>query len=261
MNYFKSFIEFLNEQYDTPELKGTFTPKDIRGVAFAQNTWSGTYRKFQYGTYGDKPSGELNDLIGKAHLKDSDYAISDYLYSLLKKYIPDFKDYKLKNYDDFNDGRIGIWLKKEVKLTGTRFNAESEIWVYYHSKSNKWLDKEKGKIYVLFVCGLRPTKKGFDLVGETPNDETREKDIKQAFTDIVNDNEGIDDKKLEIFLRKISELGYGHPDAEDKNIYKKLEIMNKNLSISSFIELLPKIKNNIDHFKKYIKNKYDLSFL
>lgn len=266
MKYLKTF-----EQFDTPELKGTFTPKDIRGMTFAQSPWEGPYRKFQYGSIGgDEPSYNLNHWINQVSYKNADYGIGDVLYEILKKYVPDFKDFEMKDHSDFGDGKIGIWLKKEVKLQGSRFNAESEIWVYYHSKSNKWLDYKKGKIYVLFVCGLRPTEKSFDLMGGSKKQNTEEdNEVRKAFTDMIKpsctgcsgeEEIELDDKGFDNFMYKLGDILSGHPDKEDEELYKRLQVYYKNLTMDSFVKSLSKVKNNLDYFKKYVKNKYNLDF-
>lgn len=268
MKYLKTF-----EQFDSPELKGTFTPKDIRGMTFANSPWSGTYRSFNLDSFGgDEPSYNLNHMISQVRFKNADYGIGDVLYDILKKYVPDFKSFKMEDHSDFSDGKIGIWLKKEVKLEGTRFNAESEIWVYYHSKGNKWLDYKKGKIYLMFVCGLRPTEKSFDLMGGSKKQTTEEdNEVRQSFTDMIKSSpsckscgseeiEELDDKGFDNFMGKLNDILYGHPDDEDKALYKKLEVYYKNLTMGSFVKSLTKVKDNLDYFKKYVKNKYNLEF-
>lgn len=263
MKYLKSF-----EHYDSPELKGSFSDEEIKKLAFADDPYSKSgFKRFRHGFYaGDKPSGNLNDLMDKSYLKRSDYGISDYLYKELIKNIPDFKDYELKNYDDFYDGKIGLHLKKQKKLEGTRFNAEAEIWVYFRSKGNKILNYKKGKIYLLFTCGLRPDhSKSTSLFGN-PKGSDLDKELNNSFVDMIKPEKGetetgvnIDDKKFDTFLKKLNDIGYGHPDDEDENLHNRLMISHKNLSMSTFLKVLPKVKNNLDYFKKYLENKYKMS--
>jgi hypothetical protein len=68
------------------------------------------------------------------------------------------------------------------------------------------------------------------------------------------------DKELDKFMDKIQDKLYGHPDEEDEFQYKKLKIYNKNLSIETYLKTLPRIKKNLNFFKQYIKNKYELVF-
>jgi hypothetical protein len=267
MKYLKSF-----EHYDSPELKGSFSDEEIKKLAFSDDPYSKSgFKRFQHGFYaGDKPSGNLNDLMSKSYLKNSDYGISDYLYKELIKNIPDFKDYKLTNYDDFYDGKVGLHLKKQEKLEGTRFNAESEIWVYFHSKGNKTFSYKKGKFYLLFTCGLRPDhSKSTSLFGNPKGDDL-EKELNNSFADMIkpcttgcekDPETGVDfdEKKFDNFLKKLNDIGYGHPDDEDEKLHDRLMIYHKNLSISTFLKILPKVKNNLDYFKKYLRNKYKMS--
>lgn len=219
MKYIKTF-----EYFDSPELKGKFTPDEIKGLSSAKSPWDGVggYRQFQQGSYGgDKPSAELNDLIHQARFKgyDSMYGVSEYLLKMLYKGVPDFKSYKYENDDDFGEGKLGIHLKKAVKLTGTRFDAESEIWIYYHTKRDKIFDYDNGKIYLLYTCGLRPTKKSFDLFGNSNkkdnSDDEEERDVKQSFSDMIKptckgcsgeEEVEFDDKGFDKFCDKLNDL-------------------------------------------------------
>jgi len=275
MRYLKNWIKYF-ELADSPDLVGKFTPSELKKMTKAGEFDDSPYRKFQQGLYSGGASNDLNNSLSDARQKGygSMYGISDYLLSELRKFIPDFKDYKLGKYEDmyntFYDGKLGIHLKKELKLEGTRFSAESEIWVYYHTKGNKYLDYKNGKIYILFVCGLRPTEKSFDLMGKSKT--TEDENVKKSFTDMIQtkpsscpDCKGeeeieLDDKGFDKFCSSLNDILYGHPDNEDENIYKKLEIYRKNLSISTFFKTLPKVKENLDYFKKYVLNKYNLKF-
>jgi len=277
MKYLKNWIKFF-ELADSPDLIGKFTPQELKSMSNAEVYGKSPYKKFQYGLYSGQASCDLNSFISDAKQKGhgSMYGISEYFLHELRKAIPDFKDFKQGAYDrdmysNFYEGKSGLHLEKKVKLEGTRFSAESEIWIYYHTKGNNILDYKKGKIYILFVCGLRPTEKSFDLMGGSKKETTPEDDnVKKSFVDMIqtkpascpdcDDEVEIDDKGFEKFYSSLSDILYGHPDNEDEVLYEKLKIYYKNLSIPTFLKTLPKIKNNLDYFKKYLYNKYKLKF-
>jgi hypothetical protein len=278
MKHLKNWIKFL-ESADSPELVGKFSPYELKKMSKADVFDDSPYRKFQQGFYAGGGSNDLNNSLSDAKQKGygSMYGISDYLLNELRKAVPDFKDYKLDEYkdmySDFYDGKLGLHLKKEKKLESTRFDAESEIWVYYHTKGNKWLDYKKGKIYVLFTCGLRPTEKSFDLMGGSKKESTPEDDVvRKSFSDMITtkpsscpdckdeDEIELDDKGFDKFCSSLNDVLYGHPDKEDENLHNKLQIYKKNLSIENFLKTLPKVKENINFFKRYLLNKYNLKF-
>lgn len=278
MKHLQSWLKFL-ESADSPELVGKFSPEEIKKLTRTDSPYKSDYRKFQHNFYSGAPaSGDLIQYLNDAEEKGngSMYGISDYLLQELRKAVPDFKDFtfgKYENmYSNFHDGKLGLHLEKEIKLQGTRFNAEAEIWIYYHTKGNKWFDYKKGKIYVLFTCGLRPTEKSFDLMGGIKKESTPEDDIvRKSFSDMIitkpsscpdceGDEVGMDDKGFDKFSNNLDNILYGHPDDEDKNLHNRLQISHKNLTITSFLKTLPKIKENLDYFKKYILNKYNLEF-
>ena len=108
-------------------------------------------------------------------------------------------------------------------------------------------------------------------MGGSKKESTPEEDIaRKAFADMIKnkpsscpncgDEVEIDDKGFDKFHDVLNDILYGHPDTEDEILYKKLEIYHKNLSIPTFLDTLPKIKNNLDYFKKYLFNKYKLKF-
>lgn len=210
--------------------------------------------------------------------------VADYLYQELIKAVPEFKDFQFSKTEDvwtnLREGKIGMHLQNLKKLSGTRFNAESELWLYYHLKSNQIFDYKKGKIYVLFIAGLRPTKKSFSLMPEPGNSEKdndarqseneMDNDARQAFGDMVKSRdsackgkscgEEFDDNKFDGFLKKLSDVLSGHPDKEDEALYYKLKIKHNNLSFPTFFKTLPKIQKNLVFFKRYLKSKYNLVF-
>ena len=278
MKHLKSWIKYF-EQADSPELVGKFSKDDIRKMTFADDPYAKDKpRKFQYGLFAGPASYDLNVSIDNAKEKGygSMYGISEYLLSELRKAVPDFKDYELGKYDsvygDLYEGKIGLHLKKEVKLQGTRFNAESEIWIYYHTKGDKYLDYKKGKIYILFTCGLRPSDPSVSLGNPFGKQTDTDKEVSKSFGDMMKKEESpctkcgedelieIDDKKFDIFFDKLQDALYGHPDKEDKDMHDRLGIYHKNLTIPSFLKTLPKVKTNLDYFKKYVFNKYKLEF-
>jgi len=278
MKFLKSWNKYF-ENADSPELVGKFSPEEIKKLALSDDPydWENPIRRFQYGLTTGGPSADLNNDLSDIKQKGygSMYGVSEYLLHELRKAIPDFKDYKFNEYDDmysdFYDGKLGLHLKKSLKLEGTRFDAESEIWIYYHTKSNRWLDYKKGKFYILYTCGLRPTEKSFDLMGGIKKETSPEdENVKKAFTDMIKtkpcsncsgeEEIELDDKGFDKFCYSLSDILYGHPDKEDENLHDKLTISYKNLTIESFLKTLPKVKTNLDYFKKYLLNKYNLKF-
>lgn len=247
MKYIKNF-----DYFDTADLKDKFTPDEIKKLAKTDSPYDKNYKKFQADFYSGAGSNELNDLIHNAKYKKNEYGISEFLYDEIIKKIPFLKEFEVKKDNDFSDGKIGIWLKKEKKLEGTRFNAESEIWINYMSKSDDIFDYEEGKIKILFVCGLRPTKKSFGLF-----DDDTEPEIKKSFNNISSKN---DDDNFDNFYKKVSDKLYGHPDESDEKLSNKLKVSYKNLNIKDFLLTLPEIKGNLDYFRFYLKNKYKLEF-
>lgn len=269
----KKFKDFLLEFYDSPDIPKIFSKEDLRKAAFADDPYSGEFRKFQYGLWtGSKSSAELNRLLGDVQWSiDSMFGVADYLYQELIKNVPEFKDFKFNKDEDtwgnLKEGKIGFHLKKEEKLPETRFNAESEIWIYFHIRGNQIFDYKKGKIYVLFVSGLRPTEKSWSPASTSKSEEDSK--ARDAFSDLVkssskcsdcNDDVELDDKKFDNFMHKLNDILYGHPDNEDKALFDRLKISHKNLSLPTFIKTLTKVRSNFNHFKTYLLNKYDLKF-
>lgn len=232
------------ENYDMPELKNVITDKEYKDLT--TNELIPYKNKVIPDFYHGSASGVsvLNDEIDNLLKKESGsiYGISEALYKKLLKEIPEFKTFKIKNIVE-ND-KFGIHLIKNTKLKETKFDAEINLWIYYHRKTDNLLDYKKGEIRLLYTCGLRPTLKSINLTDD------------DSFKKAVQSNS---DKNINNLIDSIQNKLYGHPDKEDEYLYKKLEISNNNLTIESFVKKLPKIKYNLDYFKNYIANKYNLT--
>lgn len=255
MKYLKTF-----EHFDTPELRDTVSDDEYKELTAKLEPYK---NKFQVGTYHGQGSSELNFGMSQSTYKEHHdmYGITESLYERLIKEIPEFKNFTLNS--NIESESFGIHLLKREKLQGTRFNAEVEMWLKYHVKGDKILDYKKGKIYVLFVCGLRPDHSKLSSLFGDPKGDELDKETNRSFVDMVKKDNfeteiKLDDKKMDDFMKKISEKTYGHPDDEDKFQYENLQIYKKNLTIDSFLKIIPKMKKNYEFFQNYLRNKYKM---
>jgi hypothetical protein len=51
----------------------------------------------------------------------------------------------------------------------------------------------------------------------------------------------------------------GDVDDEDLHYYESLKVSYTNLSVESFLKKLPKIKQNLEIYEKYLQNKYQFT--
>lgn len=226
MKYLKTFLESA----DIPELVGRFSPEELRVASTNEDPYAEKpMRPFQMGYYAGKAGKASSDLEDMMHDNmwgnmGSKYGISDYFYNNLVSKVPEFEGCELRKNDDKEDGILGIYVGKKYRIIGTKYNAAIEIWIHFHTKNDKILEYKKGKIKLLFACGLNEAIEGsFNRV------ETRDEDklFDSIMADILKD----------------------HPD---RKYSTSLHIKGKNLNKDSFLKRLPQVRKDFKYFENYV---------
>ena len=225
MKYLKSFLESA----DSPELVGKFSPDELKTAATNDDPYdtSKSMMKFQNGLYMGKAGEASAKLQHDMHQSqygepDSRYAISDYLYKHLIEKIPDFKNgYELKEDDDKEAGKLGIWLRKEQRIKGTQYKSLCEIWLHYHTKYNKIHNYEKGKIKLHFHCGIETFDQQFL---KNRIDVPEDKIFYDTMVDLLSNN-------------------------HHKKYESSLTILGRNYTKATFLKMLPVVGKALRYFE------------
>jgi hypothetical protein len=243
MKYLKKF-----ENFDTEELKNRVGDKfdkdllkDLVDIELFKN-------KFNYGGYHGVDSGYLNDLLHQAKYGKLDsYNLIEELYKVLIKEIPEFKQFGVNKYKSIDEQTFSLSLNHEVEIKNenldNNYSVKINLYIAYHLKSDEIFNYKKDKIQVLFSTKILPTKQGGNLFDIITPKQLNSIDNDKGLVDVMN-----------TLQHKI----YGSPDKDDKINDELYTISRNNLTIESFIKLIPKLKENLINYINIVENKYDV---
>ena len=234
----------INEHYDSPDIaKLNLSDEEIRKMVDLE-----PYKnKFQHGSYtGDENSAILNDLINKIEFNEMDeYGLVEYLYRMLIKEIPFFKEFDM-NKHRYSDKSFILHLDYENEIKKNldqKYSVKIEFVLEYLRKDDDILDYKKDTLKLWVFPVIKPMVNGgiglFDKGEKKLRDKFKNDDI---------------DGAIDYLQHRL----YGTPDEEDKFNNEKFKFIKTNISIEEFINIIPNLKSTLDKFSNYVYAKYDV---
>jgi hypothetical protein len=281
MKYLKNWKKFF-EQADSPDLVGKFSPEEIKGMTKADSPFKEPYKRFRHQLFSGPASVDLNMSMSDAMRKrfGGTYGIAEMLYHKIIKEIPQFKNFECNTgYEHEKDYALHFKKEKEIeKKKG--YTASIEMWVQYRAKlepGDSYLGYKKGKIKLLFVTHINKIQKDnnlFNMMKEPKNPKDPGEESTSPINQLFNMNRNpLSDQYIEptpeeqkeedeLWNKAIDNMYKnmrGDVDDEDLHYYERLKVSYTNLSVESFLKKLPKIKQNLEIYEKYLQNKYQFT--